>query len=113
MIRLPNGSSASLADDRVQRHAGLARAGADLADELALQRLLVELPSPVTTARDGAHARVEVQRVEHPRRARLEHGAERGPQPAGQPAGGAGHRHAAGVARPAARPARRGAPRAA
>ena len=31
------------ADDRVQRHAGLARAGADLADELALERLLVEL----------------------------------------------------------------------
>ena len=43
MIRLPNGSSASRADDRVQRHAALARAGADLADELALQRLLVEL----------------------------------------------------------------------
>ena len=57
------------------------------------------LPSPVTTARARAHARVEVERVEHARRARLEHGAERRPQPAGQPARGAGHRHAAGVAR--------------
>src|SRR6185312_6739321 len=31
------------ADDRVQRHAGLPRARADLAHQLALQRLLVEL----------------------------------------------------------------------
>ena len=71
-------------------------------DDLALQRLLVEL-ALAGDARHArrAHARVEVQRVEHERRARLEHGAERRPQPAGEPAGGAGHRHAARVARAA------------
>src|SRR3954454_20055247 len=52
------------ADDRVQRHPGLAGAGADLADELALERLLVE-PSLAGDDRSrGAHALVEAQRVE-------------------------------------------------
>ena len=57
------------------------------------------LPSPVTTARDGAHARVEVERVEDHGAPGSSVGAEGGPQPARQPAGGAGHRHAARVAR--------------
>ena len=99
MIRLPKRVERVGADDRVQRHARLARARADLADQLALERLLVE---PALAGHDGArraHARVEAERVEDPRRARLEHGAVRRPQPAAQAAGGAGHRHAARVAR--------------
>ena len=67
------------------------------------------LPSPVTTARDGAHARVEVERVEDQGGAGLERRAVRGPQPAGQAAGGAGHRDAARVLRERLSPARRGA----
>ena len=58
-------------DERMQRHAGLPRARADLADQLALERLLVE---PALAGDDGAaraHARVEVQRVEHERGAGL------------------------------------------
>ena len=60
------------ADDRVERDAGLARAGADLADELALQRLLVELALAGDDRARGAHALVEVERVEDERGARLE-----------------------------------------
>ena len=60
------------ADDRVQRDAGLARAGADLAHELALQRLLVELALAGDDGARGAHALVEVERVEDERRAGLE-----------------------------------------
>ena len=56
IMRLPNGSSRVGADDRVQRHAGLPRAGADLADELALQRLLVELALAGDDGAGGAHA---------------------------------------------------------
>ena len=57
------------------------------------------VPSPRDHRARRAHAGVEVQRVEDPRRARLERRAVRGPQPAAQAAGGAGHRHAARVAR--------------
>ena len=83
----------------MQRHAGLSCSRADLADELALQRLVVEL---ALAGHDGArrlHPLVEVERVEHERRARLERRAVRGPQSAGQAAGGAGHRDAARVLR--------------
>ena len=57
------------------------------------------LPSPVTTAREARMRCVEVQRVQHPRRARLQRGAVRRPQPAGEAAGAAGHGDAAWVAR--------------
>ena len=96
-MRLPKASSASVPDDRVQWDAGLARARPDLADELALQGLLVELALAGDDGARSAHARVEVERVEDPRRAGLERRAVDGPQPARQAAGGAGHRHAAGV----------------
>ena len=56
-MRLPNGSSRVGPDDRVQRHARLAGAGADLADELALERLLVELALAGDHRARGAHAR--------------------------------------------------------
>ena len=96
-MRLPKPSSAVGADDRVQRHARLAGAGADLADELALQRLLVELALAGDDGARGAHAVVEVERVEHERRAGLQRRAVLRPQAAGQAAGAAGHRHAARV----------------
>ena len=71
-MRLPNGVERVGADDRVQRHAGLARAGADLAHELALERLLVELALAGHHGARGAHARVEVRARRAPtaRRAR-------------------------------------------
>ena len=81
-MRLPKPSSAVGADDRVQRHARLARARADLADELALQRLLVELALAGDDGPRRAHALVEVERVEHERRAGLERRAVLRPQPA-------------------------------
>ena len=72
MIRLPNAVEPVGPDDRVQRHAGLARPRSDLAHELALERLLVELALAGDDGARGAHAGVEVQRVEDERRARLE-----------------------------------------
>src|SRR5215210_2894035 len=48
------------ADDGVQRDAGLPGAGADLAHELALERLLVELALARDDRARGAHALVEV-----------------------------------------------------
>src|SRR5699024_9952811 len=84
-------------DERVQRHAGLPRARADLADELALERLLVELALAGDHGAARAHAGVEVERVEHERRARLEGCAVRGPEPAGERPGGRGHRDATRV----------------
>ena len=112
-MRLPNAVERVGADDRVQRHAGLARARADLADELALQRLLVELALAGHDRARGAHPRVEVERVEDERRARLQRRAAGCPEPAAQPARGAGHRHAARIARQAGRRAGRAAPPAA
>src|SRR5215218_7153740 len=91
------------ADDRVERHARLARARADLADELALQRLLVELALAGHDRARGAHAHIERQRVEEELRARLERGAVRRPQAAAQPAGRPRHRHAPRIAREPAR----------
>ena len=108
-MRLPKRVERVAADDRVQRHAGLARAGADLAHELALQRLLVELALAGDHRARGAHAGVEVERVEHPRRARLERAPSAAHSPPDEPAGGAGHRHAARVARAGRAPARPGA----
>ena len=113
IMRLPKPSSAVGADDRVQRDARLARARADLADELALQRLLVELALAGDDGPRRAHALVEVERVEHERRAGLERRAVLRPQPAAQPARAAGHRHAARVLRQLAAPVRPAAPRAA
>ena len=101
------------ADDRVQRHARLAGAGADLAHELALQRLLVELALAGDDGARRAHALVEVERVEHERRAGLERRAVLRPQAAAQAARAAGHRHAARVLRELAARARPAAPRAA
>src|SRR3954462_10966755 len=49
------------ADDRVQRHAGLARACADLADDQALERLLVDLAIAGDHGAGGAHPAVEVE----------------------------------------------------
>ena len=51
------------ADDREARHAGLPRAGRDLAGDLALQRLLVDPALADDDRARGAHARVEVQRA--------------------------------------------------
>ncbi len=59
------------ADDRVQRHPGLACSRADLAHELALQRLVVELALAGHDGPRRLHPLVEVERVEHERRARL------------------------------------------
>ena len=74
------------ADDREARHAGLPRAGRDLAGDLALQRLLVDPALADDDRAGGAHARVEVQRAEHERRAGLQRGAVLRPQPAAEAA---------------------------
>ena len=98
-IRAPNASSSLVADDGEARHAGLPRAGRDLAGDLALQRLLVDPALADDHRARGAHARVEVQRAEHERGAGLERGAVLRPQPAAEAAGAAGHRLAARIAR--------------
>ena len=90
------------ADDRVQRNAALARAGADLADELALQRLLVELALAGDDGPRGAHALVEVQRLQDERRAGLAPRRARPTAPR-EAAGSASHRDAARVLRQALR----------
>src|SRR5690242_14708105 len=61
-----------LADDRVARDAALAAARRDLADDLARQRLRVDLALAGDDVARAAHRVVELQRVEHVRRARLE-----------------------------------------
>ena len=88
-----------LADDGVQRHAALAAAGADLADDLPLQRLGVDPPLACDHGPRSEHAPVEAQRLEHERRAALELRVVGRPQPARQPARDAAARHAARVAR--------------
>ena len=82
------------ADDRVQRDAGLSRARADLADELALQRLLVEL---ALAGDDGPRGASSARRS----RARRARTARRPPAP----------RHARPTARRRARRRRRSSAR--
>jgi hypothetical protein len=83
----------------VAGHAGLACAGGDLAGDLALQGGRVESAFADDDRARGAHAGVEVQRLQDERGARLQLGAVAGPQPAGQPAGRSGHRDPARVLR--------------
>ena len=92
---------------------GLARARADLADELALERLLVELALAGHHGAGGAHARVEVERVEDERRARAP--AARRARPTARRSARRPRRSSARRAgrAGAVRPARRAAPRAA
>ena len=113
MMRSPNGSSRFRPTIAWQVDAALAAAGGQLADDLALKRLLVERALAGDHERRLAHERVEADRVEHVGRARHERRAERGPQPAREPAGAAGHGLAARDRAGTSRPARRAAARAA
>ena len=101
MMRSPNGSRLVAAHDRVAGHAGLAAAGGHLADDLALERLLVETALAGHDERRAAHQLVEADRVEHVGGARHESRVAGCPEPARQPAGGSGHRLAARIAREA------------
>ena len=110
MIRLPNGSSRSVPTIACSGTPAWRARVPISPTSLPSSVCSSSLPSPVPPR---AAARIRASKsegVEDPRRARLEHGAVRGPQPAREPAGAAGHRHAARVARegrPPARPAAR------
>ena len=64
-MRSSNGSSDELPDHRVAGHAALAAARGHLADDLALEALLVEAALAGHHERRGAHQLVEAERVEH------------------------------------------------
>src|SRR4051794_27384419 len=87
---------------RVAGDAALAAAGGHLADDLALESLVVELALAGHHERGRAHALVEADRVEHVRRAGEQLRSPERPEAAGQAARGACHGLATGVARGAA-----------
>ena len=98
MMRSPNGSSWLRPTMAWQVTPRLAAAGGHLADDLALERLVVESALSGHHEGRGAHQLVEADRVEHVGRARHELRVVRRPESAREAAGGAGHRLAARVA---------------
>ena len=101
MMRSLEGVQAVAAHDRVAGDAALAAAGRHLADDLALQGLLVERALAGHHERRPAHQGIEADRVEHVGRSRNELAPSAPQSPPERPPAAPGHRHAARIAREA------------